>query len=406
MNWKLVNFCEIDKYAVTSYTAIHGTDPSLNLGDITKVNADELSDFDLMTWGFPCTDISVAGKQKGFVDENGEITRSGLYFEGLRILRAKRPKLSLIENVKNLVGRFKKEFSQILKDLRECGYNNYWKVLDAKDYGIPQHRERVYILSVRKDVDNGLFEFPEPFPCLWKLTELLDLNVPEKYYIPDDKVAKIVAPALEKLRKKGAVLNELQRIGHINGSNADANRVYLPGIARTIKAEAGGGGAKTGLYLVPVDKSVNFPEFREYANCIEAREDRGVSNRKQEGTAVAELFFPVNTETVGARVRKLTPGEVFRIMGFTDEDYKACKEAGISETQLYKQAGNSIVVDVLFHIFLSLYYAMPYLFEDMKVLSLFSGIGAFERALDITYTCINDGSIFSMRDMYGDKVPF
>ena len=123
-NWKLINFCEFDKYAIKSYCAIHGVNESLNLGDITKVDETKLEDFNMMTWGFPCTDISVAGKQKGFVDKDGSKTRSGMYYEGIRILRYKQPALSFIENVKNLTGKkFKAEFEMILKDLNEAGYN-------------------------------------------------------------------------------------------------------------------------------------------------------------------------------------------------------------------------------------------------------------------------------------------
>ena len=144
---EVVGFSEFDKYATTSYCAIHNKDKDMNYGDITKINTDKLPDFDLFTWGFPCQDISVAGKQKGIIE--GE-TRSGLYYEGLRILKAKLPKYSIIENVKNLTGKkFKAEFEQILKDLEGLGYTNYWKVLNLKNYGLPQNRERVFIVSIR-----------------------------------------------------------------------------------------------------------------------------------------------------------------------------------------------------------------------------------------------------------------
>ena len=110
-----------------------------------------------MTWGFPCQDISIAGKMKGI--KEGE-TRSGLYFEGYKILKEKLPKISIIENVKNLTSkRFQNEFNSILKDLSDLGYTNYWQVLNAKDYGIPQNRERVFIISIRDD--KGSFSFPE-----------------------------------------------------------------------------------------------------------------------------------------------------------------------------------------------------------------------------------------------------
>ena len=143
IEYELVGYSEIDKYASKSYSAVHEESEIKNYWDITKINGAELPDFDLLTWGFPCQDISIAGKQAGI----HEGTRSGLYYDGLRILKAKKPKYSLIENVKALTSKkFADTFESILKDLDEAGYTNYWQVLDAKDYGIPQHRERVFIL--------------------------------------------------------------------------------------------------------------------------------------------------------------------------------------------------------------------------------------------------------------------
>ena len=196
--WELVNFCEFDKYATKSYCAIHNVDESLNLGDITKVDETDLDDFNMMTWGFPCTDISVAGKQKGFIDEDGEKTRSGMYYEGIRILREKKPALSIIENVKNLTGkRFKNEFEMVLSDLDDAGYNTYYQVLNAKNYGVPQNRERVFIISIRKDLDNGKFKFPEPFDNGLRLKDLLEDEVDEKFYISDEKVERFITNAKE-----------------------------------------------------------------------------------------------------------------------------------------------------------------------------------------------------------------
>lgn len=192
IDYELVNYCEIDKYASKSYSAIHNVSEDLNLGDITKVNEKELKDFDFMSWGFPCTDVSIAGKQKGFVDEDGNQTRSGLYYDGIRILREKRPKVSIIENVKNLTSKkFKGEFETVLKDLNDAGYNNYWKVLNAKDYGIPQNRERVFIVSIRKDIDDGNFVFPDGFPLRLRLKDVLDSKVEDKYYLSDIQIEKL-----------------------------------------------------------------------------------------------------------------------------------------------------------------------------------------------------------------------
>ena len=184
IDYELVAFSEIDKYATKSYCAIHGVDESMNLGDITKVDENSLpKDIDLITYGFPCQDISLAGKQKGLFNDDGTQTRSGLFFEALRIIEATHPRIAIAENVKNLTGKkFKEQFALVLESLDEAGYNNYWKVLNAKDYGIPQNRERVFIISIRKDIDKG-YEFPEPFPLELRLRDMLDDEVDEKFYL-------------------------------------------------------------------------------------------------------------------------------------------------------------------------------------------------------------------------------
>ena len=193
IDYELVAFSEIDKYATKSYCAIHGVDESMNLGDITKVDENSLpKDIDLITYGFPCQDISLAGKQKGMFNDDGTQTRSGLFFEALRIIEATKPKIAIAENVKNLTGKkFKEQFELVLKSLEEAGYSNYWKVLNAKDYGIPQNRERVFIISIRKDIDKG-YEFPEPFPLQLRLKDMLDDEVDEKFYLSLEQMGKIV----------------------------------------------------------------------------------------------------------------------------------------------------------------------------------------------------------------------
>jgi DNA (cytosine-5)-methyltransferase 1 len=187
-DWELVNFCEFDKYATKSYCAIHGVDESLNLGDITKVDETKLKPFNMICGGSPCQDFSVAGKQKGSVwtckecgheynpltvhwsergkcpncsSENIEKTRSSLLVEYLRVIRANKPNFGIYENVKNIVGRQFKDttFKLFTDELEEYGYNVYWKVLNAKNYGIPQNRERVYLIFIKKDLDSGKFQF-------------------------------------------------------------------------------------------------------------------------------------------------------------------------------------------------------------------------------------------------------
>ena len=189
----VVKYCEIDKHASKAYSLIHNVPENMNLGDIATIDTSTLpKDIDLITYGFPCQDISNAGKQKGFEHE-GERTRSGLFFEALRIIEDTQPKFAIAENVKNLTSkRFANEFKIVLDSLEEAGYVNYWKVLNAKDYGIPQNRERVFIISIRKNIDHG-FEFPEPFELELRLKDMLEETVDEKFYVSDERMSAIVA---------------------------------------------------------------------------------------------------------------------------------------------------------------------------------------------------------------------
>lgn len=556
--WELVNFCEFDKYATRSYCAIHNVDESKNLGDITKVDENELDDFNMICGGSPCQDFSVAGKQKGSVwtckecgheynpltvhwnerdkcpncvSKNIDKTRSSLLVEYLRVVRANKPNFGIYENVKNIVGKQFKDttFKLFTDELEEYGYNVYWKVLNAKNYGIPQNRERVYLLFIKKDLDNGKFKFPEPFDNGLRLKDLLEDEVDEKFYISDEKTKKFIKN-LNTNDSDNVDMGSPKFIGNVN--REDFGTGYAGGvwddshISPTLTTMQGGG--RQPHVITGIDKSYNNPKFIETANCITSREDRGVSDRKSEGTAVLETpnisycldsnyykgttieqymnkhrrhlviennkvairqatkqgyiecevggvadlsypdsktrrgrvqdngntcptitatetgicriepkerFFKQALETLNEndcnpgdtinafnkhvdksgcsptlttrpegfkiailpvtddiRIRKLTPKECFRLMGFSDENFDAAQSVGISNSQLYKQAGNSIVVDVLYYIYRELYIAMPYLFDDLKLSSFFSGIGAFERGLDRLYKDINSGN--------------
>jgi len=289
---ELVGYSEFDKYASVSLSAIHGVSEELNYGDITKIDETKVPDCDLITYGFPCQDISVAGLGKGIVE--GE-TRSGLLFDALRIIKYKKPKYAIAENVKNLVGkRFKEDFEGLLAELESYGYNNYWKVLNAKDYGIPQNRERVFIVSIRKDVDDGKFEFPKPLNC--DNLDFRDYLSEDGFYLePSD---------YDKVKGLGAKYS-------FGGVVKDNTRIY-----NTITASYG-------------KVSGNSMKF-----------------------------------TYHGKYRYLTPKECWRLMGFTDEDYHKARQAledrfyngrDRSNSQMYKMAGNSIVVDVLEGIFKQLF---------------------------------------------------
>lgn len=211
VNYELVNYCEIDKYASRSYSAIHNVPETMNLGDITKVDTSKLpDDITLVTYGFPCQDISLAGQQKGFEHE-GERTRSGLFFEALRIIEDCKPKFAICENVKNLTSkRFSKEFQIVLESLEEAGYKNYWQVLNAKDYGIPQNRERVFIISIRDDIDKG-YEFPKPFPLQLRLKDMLDAEVDEKFYLSEKAIQYVCSTGTKNFYYKPEIDLEVAR---------------------------------------------------------------------------------------------------------------------------------------------------------------------------------------------------
>ena len=191
---KVVGISEIDKYAIQSYEAMHGK--TRNYGDISKV--DKLDYADFWTFSSPCQDFSVAGRLQGIEDSEGNRTRSGLLLEVERLLNIAKvhnelPKFLFFENVKNLVGKkFKPFFDKWLDYLDSLGYNNYAKVLNAKDYGVPQNRERIFVISIRKDIDKNGYQFPEPFDNGIRLKHILEENVAENYYLREELQQKFL----------------------------------------------------------------------------------------------------------------------------------------------------------------------------------------------------------------------
>ena len=213
IEYELVNYCEIDKHASLSYSLIHNVSESKNLGDITKVDTSKFpKDIDLITYGFPCQDISLAGKQQGFQKDDGSTTRSGLFFEALRIIEDTKPRIAIAENVKNLVSsKFNKEFNIVLNSLDKAGYNSYFEVLNSKDFGIPQNRERVFIVSIRKDIDKFNFFEPFMFPrkqeLKLRLKDLLECQVDEKYYLSDKMISYISATGSKNFKNPDCKIN-------------------------------------------------------------------------------------------------------------------------------------------------------------------------------------------------------
>lgn len=338
--YELVGYCEIDKYASKSYSAIHNVSESMNLGDITKINEKALpKDIDLITYGFPCQDISLAGKQKGLFNEDGTQTRSGLFFEALRIIEETKPKIAIAENVKNLLSKkFNAQFQIVLASLDAAGYNNYFQVLNAKDYGIPQNRERVFIVSIRKDIDNGDFKFPEGFPLELRLKDMLEDDVDEKYYLKETQLYFIRHSFDSEAKGNGFRFDP-----HVR-NNAD--------IAKTITTRAGARMDDNFVMNIESDAATfKFDSTNPKAKEIEDIAVYDLYNHKWINPDVCGTLTTGTAHNGSGTflVRKLTPKECYRLMGFDDEDFVKA-EAVNSNTQLYKQAGNSIVVDVVEHL--------------------------------------------------------
>lgn len=437
VNVELVGFSEIDKYAVKSYCSVHGVSEDLNLGDISKIDLTklkEIGDIDLITHGSPCQDFSIAGRLAG--GDKGSGTRSSLMWCTVDIVEAVRPKYVVWENVKNLLSsKNRHNFDGYLEIMDKLGYNSYYKVLNAKNYGIPQNRERVFTVSIRKDIDEG-YEFPEEIKLTKKLKDVLEKSVDEKYYLSDKLIAGLIANT-ERQRAKGNGFtfettdgdcvaktvttrvgacrsgdNYIQVVGKLDIKGHDCvKRVYSgEGIAPTLTDMQGGNRQPKVLINEPViaasrgrnpdrpgDRTPGIPtEQRLEINkqgisntittvqkdnyviepCLKIKEATkagykeayagdgvNISGRMkyQRGNVQKEMTQTLMANgsergvvTPDMRIRKLTPRECWRLMGFGDEDFNKAKGIGTSDTQLYKQAGNSIVVNVLEAVFRNL----------------------------------------------------
>lgn len=363
--FRLINYCEIDKYASKAYSQIHGISEDFNLWDVKNVNTIMLEDVDLLTYGFPCQDISVAGKQRGFKKQDGSLTRSGLFFEALRIIEELKPRFAIAENVKALVSKkFEEEFKTVLDSLEAAGYRNFYSVLNSKDFGIPQNRERVFIISIRKDLDIKDFKFPQPMPLKIRVKDILEDPVNEKYYLNNQKVDLLINKIIDK--NYVTLINDLneldtmhvKRLGNLysdTAGGARAGNTYDPNyLSPTLQTSQGGNRQPlifTNDPIICASGGRNPENSSDRTSGIKTEQrleinKNGVSNTL---TTVQKDNYVLNKY----RIRKLTPKECFRLMGFKDEEFYRIH--GISDSQLYKMAGNSIVVNVLEAIFKELF---------------------------------------------------
>lgn len=328
----LVGYCEFDKFASKAYSLIHGVSESKNLGDITTVNEQSIAlSVDLITYGFPCQDISIAGHQQGLFDAEGEKTRSGLFFDALRIIQHTQPKVAIAENVKNLTcKKFAKQFQIVLQALEDAGYNNYWSILNSKDYGVPQNRERVFIVSIRKEIDTRIFQFPEPFTLKKRLKDLLEPHVDEKYFLSNQMLKGFIEKSAGN--------------GYINQDTQASKVIHQDGIFQTLCA--GTHGYANGY--VNTDRLIQVGQM--YGTEKEPNPQAGRIYSAEGISPTMDSCSGGNRMpkvSCGDRIRRLTPLECFRLMAFDDSDCRVLVDNKIKNTQLYKMAGNSIVVDVV-----------------------------------------------------------
>jgi DNA (cytosine-5)-methyltransferase 1 len=371
IDYEIADYVEIDKYAVASFNAIHNT--NFEPQDICEWNKD--IEVDLIMHGSPCQDFSLAGKQAGGDKDSG--TRSSLMYETIRIVEKLKPKYVIWENVKNLLSKKHiHNFNAYLETMEQLGYTNYYQVLNAKDYGIPQNRERVFTVSIlkenviyddynsniRKDQDtigtlttncgssairngwkiieyNQNFEFPQKQEFKLKLKDMLEDEVDEKYYLSESMIKYISATGTANFKNPDCKINldiarplttnQNKRAGTTNYiSNQLPNNYDL-----NLKSKQ--------KQLISLIEKTNFEEGKVLnMDLYNQTTNENISQCLTEPHHNSQRLFD------GLRIRKLTPKECFRLMGFDDEDADKALQVN-SNTQLYKQAGNSIVVNVL-----------------------------------------------------------
>ena len=311
--------CDIDKYARQTY--LKNFDCKNMYEDITQLNMKDLYPVDLLVFGFPCQAFSMAGKRGGFDD-----TRGTLFYDALRYLKEHKPRYFIAENVKGLISHDSgKTFRTILDCLaltenyqfqlapfENLGYHIHYKVLNTKDFGIPQNRERIFIVGIRDEEDNN-FRFPKPFHLEKKLKDVLENEVDEKYYLSDKAVCKIEKSKFSQKFK-------------------DENTKYV-------------GCLTAGYHKIPADGNYLILHSLHPRSSTTGKGGLGHLS-KQDGTSYCLDTGNAQAVEKQNKIRRLTPIECERLQGFPDNHTE-----GVSDTQRYKQMGNSITVNVMMHLF-------------------------------------------------------
>lgn len=409
--YDLAAWCEIDKHAITAHNALFPQWKDRNLGDVSQVDwaewhASHPQPIDLLTYSSPCQDFSSAGLQRG--GEEGSGTRSGLLWETERAVRELRPRHLVFENVGGLVSdKFIDLFNRWQARLNTYGYTNFQQLMNAKDYGVPQNRLRIFMVSIL-DCQRAYY-FPKPFKLERRLKDVLEQNVEERYYLKEEQVAKLVMSIDKKESNEPQVqiLGDLQPDSQWQGSVRQQNQVVgINGIAPACTAEH-----ERHPYKIaePQDNvMLGWSRAREgkgeptyhpvkVANCVTAAKHENTQNyivepqpllipqatkegyavvpeggvfdasypdsttrrgRVQEGGTVSPTIMASQNELLryeGIRIRRLTERELYRLMDLEEKDIDTLLSAPIPRTQHAKLAGNSIVVACLYHIFRHLF---------------------------------------------------
>lgn len=322
-----IAFSEIDSSAIKSYKAIYNTENELEMGDIVAFNQDEknilaLPNIDLLTGGFPCQAFSMMGKQKGFEDMRGNV-----FFQILEILKRKRPKYVLLENVRNLKTHNNGQtFAYILESLKNCGYENiYFDIFNTEDFGLAQKRNRVFIFATTKKIEGFSF------------------------------TSKTVKSIFSKVMKDTSLL--IQQSTHDILEKTVDEKFYL---SDTIKPTILSNGTKTYHSKSEINPLIAKPLTATMVKMHRACQDNYFSDgyiQAADPVAYLETTY-TKEELCNQRIRKITPKEAFLLQGFSEECFERAASAGVSNAQLYKQAGNAVSVNTVYAI---LYYLFVHL---------------------------------------------
>ena len=404
--YELVGWAEIDKYAIQAHNAVYPQWAERNYGDISKIDWAQVPDFDLFTYSSPCQDFSQAGKQAGGTEGSG--TRSSLLWECRRAILAKRPKYLLMENVAALVSsKFIRLFNAWQLELESYGYRNFAKVLNAKDYGVPQNRERIFMVSVLDET--ARYEFPDPMPLTIRLKDVLEKEVEERYYLSEkalegfrasdktgDGAVNVVGELQADNRWGGKCIRQQNFVIGTDKCSMSITAKHLMHefkiadpivLGWSISQE--GKGEVISRHPVKVANCVTSGKRDNTQNYVaepmigafrgrnpENPSERGRSNGMYKQRLEINENGTSNTLTgvqkdnmvieYGYRIRKLTERECFRLMDVPEEYIDRIQAAGISRSQQYKMAGNSIVVACMYHIWRKLFID-----TEIKTLTLF-----------------------------------